>query len=120
MPLNVPRKSDGWDGFRDMVAFPAEDRDTGTLVGCAIAEEALRDHFLAELGNITSLLGTFRHHRETIERIASDKYDAQGKPGFVVLLSSDFPGAQRSVFPMPDAIDRRRPAEAEALSRIAL
>lgn len=117
MPLNVPRKSDGWDGFRDMVAFPAEDSVTGSLVSCAITEEALRDHFLAELGNITSLLVVFRRHRPTIERAASGKYDAQGKPSFVVLLSSDF--AEPAPLAMPASVDRGRPVDGDAVSRSA-
>ena len=95
MPLNMPRKSDAWDGFRGMVAFPAESRDSGAPVGCAISAEALRDCFGAEIGNITSLMQAFRRSRPTIEAAASAKYDVQGKPSFVVLLSEDLAENER-------------------------
>jgi hypothetical protein len=90
MPLNVPRKNDAWDGFRDMVAFPAEDGDTRAPVGCAITDQTLREHFGADVRNVTSLLRTFRRYRPMIEAAASSKYDALGKPEFVVLFSADF------------------------------
>lgn len=90
VPLDMPRKSDAWDGFRDVVAFPAEDSLKNTPVGCAISEEALVNHFGGLSGNIASLLGAFRRYRAVIERAASDRYDGQGKPSFIVLSSDDF------------------------------
>jgi len=89
VPLEMPRKSDAWDGFRDVVAFPAEDSVMNTPVGCAISEEALVAHFGALNGNIASLLGAFRRYRTVIERSASKKYDAQRKPSILVLTSED-------------------------------
>lgn len=90
MPLNTPRKSDAWDGFRDVVAFPAEDSETLTHVRCAISQDALAEHFGGLPGSVASLLGAFRRYRPAIERAASDKYDAQGKPDALVLQPADF------------------------------
>lgn len=90
MPLFMPHKSDTWDGFRDAVAFPAEDAAMSTPVGCAIAEEALVAHFGGVAGNVASLLGAFRRYRPAIERVASAKYDAEGRPDFVMLVADDF------------------------------
>jgi hypothetical protein len=93
VPLIVPRKNDAWDGFRDVVAFPAEDGDTKAPVSCAISDQTLRERFGADVTNVTSLLQAFRRHREAIERAASSKYDSLGKPDFVVLFSNDFAGS---------------------------
>jgi hypothetical protein len=90
MPLSWPRKSDAWDGSADVVRFPGEDGDTLYLVGCAISQEALAEHFGGERGDVPSLLGAFRRYRAVIERVASDKYDAEGRPDEVTLRAQDF------------------------------
>jgi PAS domain S-box-containing protein len=68
MPLTFPRKSDGCDGFRDAVAFPATDVDTSAGVACAIVQEALTRHFGARGGDLTSLLLAFRRYRRLTDR----------------------------------------------------
>jgi hypothetical protein len=103
MALHFPRKSDGLDGFRDAVCFAGEDADTQTLVACAITHEALIRCFGAQRGNRTSLLTAFRRSRAAIERIASAKYDATGRPGNVMLQPAEVEALQTMA---PAAVSR--------------
>jgi hypothetical protein len=103
MALNFPRKSDGWDGFRDAVCFAGEDAETRAPIACAITHEALIRAFGAERGNRTSLLVTFRRRRPAIERIASAKYDATGRPANVLLQPAEVEALEATV---PAAISR--------------
>lgn len=90
MPLFMPGKSEAWDASCNAVAFPAEDAAAGTSIVCAISDEALSAHFGAIAGNVESVLDAFRRYRPAIERAASDKYDADGKPAKVILVATDF------------------------------
>lgn len=99
MALVFPRKTDAWDGFRDAVAFPGEDVDTQQLVACAISHEALTKHFGAVSGDLTSLLMAFRRYRPAIEKVASSKYDATGRPTMVLLLHDEIAALQPAVLP---------------------
>jgi len=90
----MPGKSEAWDASRNAVAFPAEDAAGGTSVVCAISDEALSAHFGAIAGNVESVLDAFRRYRPAIERAASNKYDAAGKPEKVILVATDFSGAR--------------------------
>ncbi|MBL8691350.1 MAG: DUF1488 domain-containing protein [Rhodospirillaceae bacterium] len=94
MPLFMPGKSEAWDASRNAVAFPAEDAAAGTSIVCAISGDALTAHFGAIAGNVESVLDAFRRYRPAIERAASDKYDAAGRPAKLVLVATDFSGTK--------------------------
>jgi hypothetical protein len=90
MPLFMPRKSDAWDSARDVIAFPAEDADTGAAIDCAISREALVTHFGGIATNVENLLDAFRRYRPAIESAASSKYDRASKPERLLLTARDF------------------------------
>jgi hypothetical protein len=90
MPLSWTRKTDAWDASANGVLFPAEDSDSLAPIGCTVSEEALVAYFGGERGEVPSLLGAFRRYRLLIERVASDKYDAGGRPAHIALAARDF------------------------------
>lgn len=108
MALNFPKKSDGWDGFREAVAFPAEDEDSGATILCAITHAALVRHFGAVTGDRVSLLLAFRRYRPAIERIASAKYDATGRTPVVLLMPEEVAVLQRAMQPSSDTAAARK------------
>lgn len=88
MALTFPRQIRGWDLRRNVVNFIGD--DGGSAAPCAISMEALVNHFGAGKGNKKNCLAAFDRWRAAIESKASDKYDAQGCAGAILLRVADF------------------------------
>ena len=73
MPLSPDPSGDFEDAEPEAILFTMFDGND--RVACKVERSALRDRAIADGADPNDIAGTFRKHRATIERIASEQYD---------------------------------------------